>query len=300
MSSERLWTVACPIGRNSDMHSALVVGCGGAGCRVVSRICASFDFPALRINVSDADINVVPDSGNTDVGFKGDRDEAYYHAMFIHNEEIVEKIRGHSTIIGVAALGGGTGAGAIIALAQCARSLDIPFISVVYMPWKFETERRSEALKELPDVQKVSDRMFLMDNECAKELGETTINMGRALEGAELLMKHAAVKVAILAETTPFLSLMSSRCYTFSYGSESSLLGSVEQALAFPLYPADPVGKKVVICPDAPASDLERELVVKTVADRTGLCPDFVQGDLEEGNGAFIFLPISCRSPDSS
>lgn len=282
------------------MHSVLIAGCGGVGCRVVSRIRDGFDFHTLRVNVSDADINVVPDSGRTDGGFKGDKDDAYYHAMFIHDEEIVGKIRGHSAIVAVAAMGGGMGSGAIIALAQCARSLKMPFISVISMPWKFETDRRRLASREIPEVQKVSDRSFLMDIECANEFGGAPVNMGRAIEGAELLMEHAAVKVASLAETTPFLSLMSSRCYTYSYGSEPSLLSSVEQAIAFPLHPADPVGKKLIICPDVPVSDLERELVVKAVTDQTGLCPDFVQGDMKEGRGAFIFLPISCRSPDSS
>ena len=282
------------------MHSVLIAGCGGIGCRIVSRICASFDFPTLTINVSDADITMVPPGGDTTSGFAGNRDEAYYSAMFGHDEEIIGRIRGHSAVIGVAALGGGTGSGAIVALAQCARSLNIPFMSVVSIPWKFETDRRGQASAALRKLLEVSDRLFLADTDRVNEFGNAPEGVARALEGAELLMGHAAAEAARLMETTPFLSLMSSRCYTYSYGCEPSLAGSVEMALSFPLYPADPVGKKLIICPDSQAADLEREMAVKAVTDRTGLCPDFVQGSMEGSTGAFIFLPISCPSPDSS
>jgi hypothetical protein len=90
------------------------------------------------------------------------------------------------------------------------------------------------------------------------------------------------------------------RFYTLGYGNGASPAFSAEDALAFPLYRTEIMGKSAVVLTDSPLGPQEREMLVRRTADLTGSVPEVIEGTMRGSSGAFVFIPISFRFSEGS
>ncbi|AGI47061.1 Cell division GTPase [Thermoplasmatales archaeon BRNA1] len=276
------------------MHSAIVIGCGGPGCNIVSRVRDSTDLPTMTVNWTDADVEILPPEmaenevhGNAELAAK---------CLEAKRNEILLNIDGYSEIILVTALGGGLGSAAVEFISKCARLADSKLIAAIVIPFKFEDERRAHTLRDAFGMEELADRILLMDNQRFIETGGTEYVANDALGAVEDMLKDAVVELARLLDTVPFFSTLTQKSYSFSHDDAGSLEESVMSAADHPMFDVDPGNGKLIICCDAAISDIEAERVCSNVTDHTGIRPEIISGTEPKGHGVTVFIPISRRS----
>jgi cell division protein FtsZ len=159
--------------------SVIAVGIGGAGCNVITwvkdkgitggrLVAVNTDATHLRIVKADKRILIgekltrgLGSGGYADVGEK---------ALLESQAEVLKELSRSNIIFMVAGLGGGTGTGAIVGLAdtlrkKCAGNPTAPLIvGVVTLPFEVETARMTSAKKGLNRLKAVCDTVVVIDN----------------------------------------------------------------------------------------------------------------------------------------
>ena len=152
-----------------------VIGLGGAGCNTVDRlfsldlndvelIAANTDKQSLLSTRAHKKIILGPDltgglgsGGNPLIGQKA-AEESF--------RELISAIKGSRLVFLTAGMGGGTGSGAIQIAAGIAKSLDVLTISVVSLPFSFESGIRSRhALEYAFRLQPFTDTLITIPND---------------------------------------------------------------------------------------------------------------------------------------
>lgn len=198
--------------------SIKVIGVGGAGCNMVSRMKESgelkgIDFIAINTDAQDLDFcsarkkiyigkNLTKGLGtgmNPDIGRQAAEE---------NRSEIVESLRGADLVFVAAGLGGGTGSGASPVVAEAARETGALTVAVVAKPFSFEGAQRSRIaaealtkLKEKVDTYIVvpNDKIFTIiskDTPILKAFNVIDDVLKSAVSGiAELVALHGLVNV---------------------------------------------------------------------------------------------------------
>jgi cell division protein FtsZ len=152
-----------------------VFGVGGGGCNTVQYmaksnvtgvelIAANTDNQALRglSGVTRLQIGIQTTRG---LG-AGGKLEVGNKAAIEATEQIIEKIRGADLLFITAGMGGGTGTGAISAVAQIARKMNILTIAVVTKPFYFEGKiRMVTAERGISELIKHVDSLIVLPND---------------------------------------------------------------------------------------------------------------------------------------
>jgi cell division protein FtsZ len=152
-----------------------VIGLGGAGCNTINRlaflhledvelIAANTDQQCLNANPAQVKILLGADltrglgsGGDPQVG-KSAAEESY--------RELIAAVKGCDLLFLTAGMGGGTGSGAIQIAARVAKSLDIPTISIVTIPFGFEAGRRQlNAREAIANLQPYTDTLITIPND---------------------------------------------------------------------------------------------------------------------------------------
>jgi cell division GTPase FtsZ len=208
-------------------------------------------------------------------------------------EEIEALVAGYSAVIAVAGLGGGTGAGAIPIVAECAKARGALAISVVSIPMSFEAGRRERALSQLREVVRISDRTLVMDMDRLKDAGGGPLPIRTAISMTDELMAIAISRLVNILNG-PFISIFDERAYTMAFARSGDPAKAAEAALGIPLYDAGPVQGKTVASPDGPLSASDAEQVSMLISGVSGRVPEIVP-HCSKGDGIMLFIPIPSR-----
>ncbi len=234
-----------------------VLGLGGAGCNTVSRlaflqipevelIAANTDQQSLYTNPASKKILMGADltrglgaGGNPRVG-KAAAEESF--------REIISAIKDTELLFLTAGMGGGTGSGAIQVAARIARSLDIPTISIVSLPFSFEAVRRqSNAHEAISELQPFTDTLITIPNNRLLELAteETTLEAAFGMSDDVLLKGIQGISEMLSSpglldvDFSHVIRLMKNQGGTYislGYGSgEDRAVQAIDQALSHPL-----------------------------------------------------------------
>ena len=159
--------------------TVVAVGLGGAGCNVITwakergitggkTVAINTDANHLRITKADKRI-LIGEKLTRGLGCGG-YPEIGEKALNETANEVVNEISSANIIFMVAGLGGGTGTGSIVALAEALRtklagsSLPRLLIGVVTLPFDVETARMAVAKKGLNRLKSACDTVVVIDN----------------------------------------------------------------------------------------------------------------------------------------
>ena len=159
--------------------SIVAVGLGGAGCNVLSWVkergltggkLVSVNTDATHLRISKADKRILIGAKLTKGLGCGGYPELGEKALHESADEIIKEISEANIMFLVAGLGGGTGSGAITALAEELRSrfVESPIphliIGVVTLPFDVETARMAIAKQGLNRLKNLCDTVVVIDN----------------------------------------------------------------------------------------------------------------------------------------
>ncbi len=151
-----------------------VVGLGGAGCNVVTWIkergvaggrLLALNTDANHLAICKADRRIlIGESVVHGLGCGGypERGEA---AMKENIEQVTKELAGSSIVFLVAGLGGGTGTGAICALAEALRGAGPLVVGVVTIPFEIERVRMETARNAIKRLLKAANTVVAIDND---------------------------------------------------------------------------------------------------------------------------------------
>jgi cell division protein FtsZ len=159
--------------------SIVAVGIGGAGCNVLSWVkdrglaggkLVSVNTDATHLRISKADKRILIGAKLTKGLGCGGYPELGEKALHENADEVIKEISEANIMFLVAGLGGGTGSGAITALAEELRSrfVESPIphliVGVVTLPFDVETARMAIAKAGLDRLKNLCDTVVVIDN----------------------------------------------------------------------------------------------------------------------------------------
>lgn len=234
-----------------------VLGLGGAGCNTISRL-ALVQIPGVELIAANTDqqsLNTNPAhhrimlgsaltrglgaGGNPQIG-KAAAEESF--------REINNIVKDADLLFLTAGMGGGTGSGAIQIAARIARSLDIPTISIVTIPFSFEAGRRqTNAHEAIAALQPFTDTLITIPNNRLLEIAspETTLEAAFGMSDDVLLKGIQGISEMLSApglldvDFSHIVRLMKNQGGTYislGYGNgEQRAVQAIEHALSHPL-----------------------------------------------------------------
>ncbi len=159
--------------------AVVAVGLGGAGCNVITWVkekgivggkLVAVNTDATHLRITKADRRILIGEKLTRGLGSGGYPEVGEKALYETANEVVHELSRANIVFMVAGLGGGTGTGAIVGLAdvlrkKCAGSPTSPLIvGVVTLPFEVETARMAAAKRGLNRLKAVCDTVVVIDN----------------------------------------------------------------------------------------------------------------------------------------
>ncbi len=152
-----------------------VLGLGGAGCNTVHRLSTlgimgieliAANTDRYSLNAISADQKIFLGSNLTSGLGSGGNPEMGKLAAEESYKELIAVIKNSDLLFLTAGMGGGTGSGAIQIAARIAKSLDVPSISIVTVPFAFEAGRRQHnAYEAISALQPFTDTLITIPND---------------------------------------------------------------------------------------------------------------------------------------
>jgi cell division protein FtsZ len=178
-----------------------VLGAGGGGGNAVLRmvtsklksvefIAVNTDAQALYHNPAGRKITI--GRGTTRGLGAGANPEIGKRAAEESMEEIKKELEGTDMLFITAGLGGGTGTGAIMPIAEAARSMGILTVAVVTKPFSFEGfKRKKQAEEALESLRGKVDTLITIPNDKILSLIDKTTPLTEAFQVVDEVLKHA-------------------------------------------------------------------------------------------------------------
>ncbi len=177
-----------------------VLGLGGAGCNTIKRLSAlhisGVELIAANTDQQSLNANPVPHkillgSALTRGLGSGGKTETGQAAAEESYRELLSCMQDCDLFFLTAGMGGGTGSGAIQIAARMARSLDMPTIAIVTIPFAFEAGRRQwNAQEAIASLRPYTDTLIAIPNDRLFQVAapETTLEEAFALSD-DILIK---------------------------------------------------------------------------------------------------------------
>lgn len=143
-----------------DNTQKLILGFGGAGCNLLSKLEETSPFARLYINTDDCKIETNPEQS---VFFSAKRSLPVQ--LNQRCEEIKAQLTGYSEVFMLVGLGGQAGSSLSLAFASAARSMGVTVKGFVTLPFCFEGQRIERATQTLAALQKLGCSMFIYDHD---------------------------------------------------------------------------------------------------------------------------------------
>ncbi len=203
----------------NNLNDVLLIGVGGAGCRLADAIVSS--YPEVRALWLDTDARTLPDHAEQTVLFgagrlmgKGTGGETALGKQAMADDLaalVLPRIEGVRLAVVVTALGGGTGSGATPELLKELRRRGIITLCFVTTPFLFESSaRRQIAHLFLPLFENNADALVVTAfDELFRNSGDLPI--GDALDQAEEMFKGAVTAFWRLLLTPGFIEFDTER-----------------------------------------------------------------------------------------
>ncbi len=150
-----------------------VVGAGGWGSRIVSRIDGKkpTNVTTMIINtdqqsmeVATADKKIIVGRDVTDGTGAGGFWEVGYYAGDAARKLIREGLKGHDSVVIVYGAGGGTGAGVSLVVAEVARELNMVATGIIMTPFAAEKDRVVRAQADIRRFRELVSNTIVLDN----------------------------------------------------------------------------------------------------------------------------------------
>jgi cell division protein FtsZ len=186
----------------------LVVGLGGAGCKLTIDAKEKLGSECLLISHDPKDLN----SGNSKILINTNpilNPSSYLirGISFGALDSIKEKFEGYSTIVIMANLAGKSGAALAPILSQVAKEMGKNVLSFGIMPFKFEKDRIFFSGVSLKRLKANSDCTVIVDNDALLDSNpDLTPNICHTITNAALLEVISSLRSAILPLKTNILS----------------------------------------------------------------------------------------------
>ena len=234
-----------------------VLGLGGAGCNTINRlsylqipgvelIAANTDQQSLKTNPAHRKVMLGSDltrglgaGGNPETG-KSAAEESY--------KELIAAVQDCDLLFLTAGMGGGTGSGAIQIAARIAKSLDIPSISIVTIPFNFEAGRRQiNAHEAIADLQPFTDTLITIPNDRLIEIAspDTTLEdafgmsddiLMNGIHGITEMLSSPGLMDVDFSHVVRLMKNNDGTYISLGYGhGEQRAIQAIEQALSHPL-----------------------------------------------------------------
>lgn len=190
---------------NNNLTKIKVIGVGGAGCNTIHRLYSTgvnIDFISLNTDIQD--LQKKKSSKKIRIGKKATRGlgagmcpELGRLSAQENYIEIEEAIKDADILFITAGLGGGTGSGAMPAVAEIAKKNNILTIGVVTLPFSFEGKKRKKiAMDSLSEVESHIDTLVVIPNDKLLEIIPKESTVEKAFEKCDDLLKEAVESIS--------------------------------------------------------------------------------------------------------
>ena len=199
-----------------DIIRIKVIGVGGAGNNVVSRMMGTTDgIEFINVNTDKASLNAADADVRIQIGEKvtngrgagSDPDVGRKAAEESRNN--LEKIFENTDMVFITAgMGGGTGTGAAPVVASLAKEAGVLTVGVVTRPFKFEGSRKAAiADAGIEELTGCVDTLLVIPNDKLKDVTDQKITFANAFQIADGVLNKAVTGIADLLRSTSFINL---------------------------------------------------------------------------------------------
>ena len=201
----------------SDVVNMKVVGVGGAGNNVVSRMRSSGLDGVTYVNINTDRPTLVASAADerVQIGEKlthgqgaGSKPEVGRMAAEEDRNNILRIFEHTDAVFLTAGMGGGTGTGAIPVVADAAREQGVLTIAVVSTPFKWEGPRKMRtALAGIEALRGKVDTLFVIPNENIRKVSDQNVTFANAFSVSDEVLNRAVGGIADLLRSTGFINL---------------------------------------------------------------------------------------------
>ena len=201
----------------SDVVNMKVVGVGGAGNNVVSRMRSSGLDGVTYVNINTDRPTLVASAADerVQIGEKlthgqgaGSKPEVGRMAAEEDRNNILRVFENTDAVFLTAGMGGGTGTGAIPVVADAAREQGVLTIAVVSTPFKWEGPRKMRtALAGIEALREKVDTLFVIPNENIRKVTDQNVTFANAFSVSDEVLNRAVGGIADLLRSTGFINL---------------------------------------------------------------------------------------------
>jgi len=194
-----------------------VIGLGGAGCNTIQHL-SRMKIPQIELIAANTDLQALArcqvdaklllgknltgglgTGGNPRIGMSA-AEESY--------RELIHIIQGTDLLFLTAGMGGGTGSGAIQIAARMARSLDIPTIGIVTLPFSFESGQRSRNAAEAAScLRPFLDTLITIPNDRLLTTCKQDMRLDEALAFADDILIQGILGISGLIQNQGLLNI---------------------------------------------------------------------------------------------
>lgn len=247
--------------------SLKILGLGGAGVNVVNDMIQN-DIPHVEYIVADTDLGKLGTSlADTKVqlgekttgglGTGGDFTKGYLSAKE-QDDTFKELLKNTDMLFLVCGMGGGTGSGAILRVAEIARKLEILTVSVVTKPFSFEGKIKSKnSLESINHLASLVDSYIIISNDNLLKLPDVNITLQNAFKEADNILKNSVQNVKNIIFENGLINLDFADIRSILRQSGEALIGFgrgrgdlktiINNALSSPLIEGDLKGAKQLL-----------------------------------------------------
>ncbi len=267
----------------AEIINMKVVGIGGAGCSVVSRMKQSGmgGVSYCAVNTDRSALGSCAAEEKLAIGERltkgqgaGSRPEIGRMAAEESKNAIQKLFEGVDAVFLTAGMGGGTGTGAIPVVAEAARSAGALTVAVVTTPFRWEGARKTRTADQgIQALLEQVDTLFVIPNDNLKKVTDQKVSLANAFSVSDEVLLRAVGGIADLLRSTGFINLDFADLKTVLRSSGLAHLGigeasgksKVEEAAAAVIHSelmdTDILGARRVIIniigsPDLPMDDL--------------------------------------------
>jgi len=201
----------------ADIVKMKVIGIGGAGCNIVSRMAEHVDDDVVYccINTDKATLDKSGVEEKVQIGERmtkgqgaGSRPDVGRQAAEESRNNITRAVEGMDAVYITAGMGGGTGTGAAKIVAEEARAAGALTIGVVTTPFRWEGARKMRVAEEgIRELLECVDTLIVIPNENLRKVSEQKVTFASAFSVSDEVLEQIVTRITYLLNNTGYINL---------------------------------------------------------------------------------------------